>query len=256
MRSAPCAARSRCVMRRMVGAAVRSPARISLSLAASTLAKTSSRTRIGGAPASARARATRCRCPPDSVSPRSPITVCQPSGNAATSSATPAVTKAAPTRSSARPSRPSVTLSRIRREKRNASCGTQASVERSRPRGSVRTSSPPTNTVARGGSHSRASTRPSVDLPVPVGPTTATSSPGRTSKLTSRSTGGRPGYANVSRLNRIDAGSDAASAGGAAVSGGSASASTCWMRSIETRPRRPRARVKPSATVGQARYAR
>ena len=90
-----------------------------------------------------------------------------------------------------------------------------------------------------------------MDLPLPVGPTTATSSPGRTSKLTPRSTGGRPSYANVRSANRTAAsGVTPAAVSSAAVR---ASPSTCWMRSIEARPRRPSASVKPSATVGHAR---
>ena len=78
-------------------------------------------------------------------------------------------------------------LSAMEREKRSASCGTQPTVARSVASGSVVTSRPPTNTVPAGGSHSRASSSPSVLLPAPVGPTTATISPGATAKVTSRS---------------------------------------------------------------------
>ncbi len=94
----------------------------------------------------------------------------------------PAATAAARTSCGVIDARPSVTLSASEREKRNASCGTHDSAERSRRRDSVVTSCPPTNTVPAGGSQRRASSRPSVDLPLPVGPTTATISPGRTSK--------------------------------------------------------------------------
>src|SRR5262249_14530640 len=72
--------------------------------------------------------------------------------------------------------------------------------------GSWVTSCPPRKTVPGGGSHSRASKRPRVDLPLPVAPTTATVSPAATSKLTSRSAGGRFGYANVRCENWIVAG--------------------------------------------------
>ena len=61
------------------------------------------------------------------------------------------------------------------------------------PPDSVLTSRPPTNTVPGGGSQSRASSRPSVLLPAPVGPTTATISPGATVKLTPLSAGPRSG---------------------------------------------------------------
>src|SRR5439155_15450060 len=53
------------------------------------------------------------------------------------------------------------------------------------------------------GSQSRARRSPSVDLPLPVGPTTATVSPAPTVKLTPRSAGGRPAYANVRFSNRM-----------------------------------------------------
>ena len=52
-----------------------SPSRIRASVVASTEAVASSRIRIRGSITSARAIASRCRCPPESVIPRSPITV-------------------------------------------------------------------------------------------------------------------------------------------------------------------------------------
>ena len=55
--------------------APRRPTRISASVEASTEAVASSRIRIRGSTASARAIASRCRWPPESVIPRSPITV-------------------------------------------------------------------------------------------------------------------------------------------------------------------------------------
>ena len=58
----------------------RRPARIRASVVASTDAVASSRTRMRGSIRSARAIAMRCRCPPDSVIPRSPITVSYPCG--------------------------------------------------------------------------------------------------------------------------------------------------------------------------------
>ena len=57
------------------------PARISDSVVASTEAVASSRMRIRGSITSARAIASRWRCPPESVIPRSPITVSYPSGS-------------------------------------------------------------------------------------------------------------------------------------------------------------------------------
>ena len=52
-----------------------SPSRIRASVVASTEAVASSRIRIRGSITSARAIASRCRWPPESVIPRSPITV-------------------------------------------------------------------------------------------------------------------------------------------------------------------------------------
>ena len=60
---------------------------------------------------------------------------------------------------------------------------------RSAGNGMSRTSIPSTNTVPRGGSYSRGSRLMSVDLPEPVGPTTASVSPAATRSDTSRSTG-------------------------------------------------------------------
>ena len=53
----------------------RRPARMRASVVASTEAVASSRIRMRGSTARARAIAIRCRCPPESVMPRSPITV-------------------------------------------------------------------------------------------------------------------------------------------------------------------------------------
>ena len=55
--------------------ASRSPALICASVRASTDEVASSRIRMRGSASSARAIATRWRCPPESVRPRSPITV-------------------------------------------------------------------------------------------------------------------------------------------------------------------------------------
>ena len=62
-----------------------------LSVSASTDDSESSRMRMAGSVATARARATRCRWPPDKVIPRSPTTVSRPSGSASRSLVSPAV---------------------------------------------------------------------------------------------------------------------------------------------------------------------
>src|SRR6059036_689949 len=94
---------------------------------------------------------------------------------------------------------------------------------RSAPRGSPATSHSPTRTVPGGASQSLARRSPSVDLPLPVGPTTATVSPAPTLKLTPRSAGGRPSYANVTSANRMDG---ALVVAGSAVAGSASTDST------------------------------
>ncbi len=115
-----------------------------------------------------------------------------------------------------------------------------------------------------------------MDLPLPVGPTTATVSPGPTSKLTSRSAGARSPYANVRWEKRIcgaaglfivagsvspartEGGLTRALAGSdtPVLSGVPAASTISWIRFIEVRPRRTIESVQPSAIVGQVRYAR
>ncbi len=111
------------------------------------------------------------------------------------------------------------------------------------------------NTVPGGGSQSRASRSPRVDLPLPVGPTTATVSPGATSKLTSRSAGARSVYVNVRCENRMPGVVVATWAVAGSLRPLDAS-TISRMRPIEVRPRRTVDRVQPSARVGHVRYAR
>src|SRR5438445_539712 len=72
-------------------------------------------------------------------------------------------------------------------------------MRRRAPRPRRVTSCSPMKTVPGAGSQSRARRSPSVDLPLPVGPTTATVSPAPTVKLTPRSAGGRPSFAYEGR---------------------------------------------------------
>ena len=74
-------------------------------------------------------------------------------------------------------SSPNATLSASVSENRNGSCGTKPIAPRSTASGISRTSTPSMNTVPGGGSCSRASRLISVDLPEPVGPTSATVCP-------------------------------------------------------------------------------
>ncbi len=83
-------------------------------------------------------------------------------------------------------------LSAIDSEKRNASCGTNPIAPRSWDSARSRTSTPSTNTVPGGGSKSRGSRLMSVDLPEPVGPTSATVCPASIRTDTCSSTGRSP----------------------------------------------------------------
>ena len=74
---------------------------------------------------------------------------------------------------------------------RNGSCSTTATRARSSP-ASLAQVAPVQRTRPSHGSNSRGTSEASVLLPAPVGPTSASVSPGPTSRLTSRSTG-RPG---------------------------------------------------------------
>ena len=133
-----------------------------------------------GSAMSARAIAARCFCPPDSVIPRSPTIVSNPSGNEATSLSSRAMPAAHSIRARSADFAPpcaNAMLSAIDSEKRNASCGTNPMARRRAASGRSRTSTPSMNTVPGGGSNSRGSRLMSVDFPDPVGPTSATVSP-------------------------------------------------------------------------------
>ena len=160
----------------------RSPARIAASTRGSTALVASSRTSSRGRPASARARVSRWRWPPERMVPRSPTTVSRPSRQPAdepvglgqpqrrttpAASSTPApvqrhvaahgvVEHERHLRHQRRPSRRAPRRSaRVRRRRRAA------------PRPAA-------------GSTSRAASAAIVDLPEPVGPTSATVRPGGT----------------------------------------------------------------------------
>ena len=102
--------------------ASRRPSRIRPSVVASTEAVASSRIRMRGSTAIARAIASRCRWPPDSVIPRSPITVSKPSGRRSMNSCAWASLATCSISSSLRPGAPKVMFSRTEAEKRKVSC--------------------------------------------------------------------------------------------------------------------------------------
>ena len=101
--------------------ASRRPRRMRASVEASTDAVASSRIRTRGSTASARAIASRWRCPPESVIPRSPMMVSYPSGSRWTNSCACASCAMRSTSASSRPGAPNVMFSRAVAEKRNGS---------------------------------------------------------------------------------------------------------------------------------------
>ncbi len=89
MRSARSRVLRRCAMISVVRSAVtaRRVAWMAASVVGSTALVASSRISSRGSVSNARASASRCRCPPERVSPRSPITVSYPSGSRSMNSA-------------------------------------------------------------------------------------------------------------------------------------------------------------------------
>ncbi len=96
---------------------------------------------------------------------------------------------AARTSSSVASGRPKRMLSAIERLNRLGTCGTIATASRKAASGHSRTSSPSSRICPSVTSYSRGSRLTRVDLPEPVVPTTASASPGRSSKLVSISAG-------------------------------------------------------------------
>ena len=99
---------------------------------------------------------------------------------------------AARTSSSVAPGRPIRTFSSTVPWNRWPSWGPTTIRSRSEANDARRRSTPPYDTVPDPGSYIRAMSLASVDLPAPVGPTSATRSPRRTVSVTSASTGGPP----------------------------------------------------------------
>ena len=125
-----------------------------------------------------------------------------PSGSRATTSSRPASLMAARTSSSLASGRPSRTLSAMERANRCGRCGTQASWARQASGSRSARSMSPIRTEP-----SRAGVRPSrtpssVDLPQPLGPAIATTSPGSTVRDTSRQRRQRAGPGSGPRAGR------------------------------------------------------
>ncbi|KQT94231.1 hypothetical protein ASG49_04850 [Marmoricola sp. Leaf446] len=170
----------------------RSAARVSARTRArrfsSRLEKGSSSSTTEGRGASARARATRCCSPPESSCGRR-----EPRWGRPTSSSDSATRAARAARGS--PSSPKATLrSTSRWGNRAWSWKTMPTRRRSggRCRWPSSTTSPPTPTTPASECSRPATSRSSVDLPQPEGPTTVTTSPGATSRSSPRTASTAP----------------------------------------------------------------
>ena len=134
--------------------------------------------------------ATRCFCPPDRVTPRSPTTVSQPSASSVMASSTQAVWAQARSSSSAASGLVAAMFSRMVWENRKGSWSTRPIWRRSSSREMSRMSVPPMVILPCPSprSYRRSSRWTRVDLPDPVPPRMAKVEPQGMVKDTSRST--------------------------------------------------------------------
>src|SRR6478672_1306266 len=165
----------------------RSASSTSRSVCTSSADSVSSRTRTRGSASTARASARRCRWPPERAIPCSPTRVSRPQGRSWTK---PAWLTSIAERiwSSSASARPSVRFSRALMEKSVGSSKAVATSERRWARLMSRTSTPSMVTRPAVTSYRRGTSPVRIVFPEPVAPTSATVSPGATSRLTSRST--------------------------------------------------------------------
>ena len=170
--------------------------RIAAPVAESRFPVGSSASTTGGAPATARAIATRCRSPPDSWPGRRAARCASPTRSRARSAS-----RRRPPRRTPAYSSPSATLPSTLCCSARWNCWNTNPIRAARTAASSRsairaTSRPVTRTVPVLGVSSVPIRCSSVDLPDPDGPTIAVSSPAITDRLTSSSarTGGCPGY--------------------------------------------------------------
>src|SRR5256885_1361343 len=122
----------------------RSRCKIRSSVCVSTLERESSRIRMRGSRATARAIAVRCFCPPESVMPRSPTIVSYFSANSCTSPSRFAISAASRMRASSTSESPKLILPPTVSPKRYVSCGTKPIARRSVESGHSRSGLPST----------------------------------------------------------------------------------------------------------------
>ncbi len=142
----------------------------------------------------ARASPSRRRSPADSGRPPSPTSVSCPRGSASMKPSAPASAAACSTRASDAVASPSRMLSATLPRSRVGCCGTQATLRRQSSVRQPERSTPPALTRPAVGSSRRSRRAATVLLPAPLSPTSATVSPGASSRSSSSSTGaGRAG---------------------------------------------------------------
>src|SRR5947208_705756 len=181
--------RSCVIMRQVLPAIRRSSAwRTVASLSTSRPVMGSSRIRIGALRMSARAMAMRCRCPPDRVAPRSPMTVSYPSSSRRMNSWALAALAAAMISSTLASGRPYAMFSRMVAPNSSDCWSTSPIWRRNDSRRYWRMSSPSTRIAPSWASYRRRIRLTMVDLPAPDAPTKASRCPGATLKETCRST--------------------------------------------------------------------
>ena len=149
-----------------------------ISVVASSALVASSRIRIGGFFTNARAIERRWRSPPESIRPRSPTLASKPSGLASMKSSACAFAAAARISSSVASGRPTRRFSPIERLNSNTSWNTTPMFRRSAESCRPRISMPSILIEPDCGSNTRCRSASAVDLPAPVGPTSAMISPG------------------------------------------------------------------------------
>ena len=137
-----------------------------------------------GSCARARAKKTRRRSPPERASTRRPARWRRSQAASAPSTA-PRSSRPATPSSPWCAERPIITTSRtVKGQSRRGSCGTSAQTRATRRRGAACGSKPASRTVPADGASSPATSRISVDLPAPLGPSSPTNSPSRAEKET------------------------------------------------------------------------
>ena len=173
-----------------------SRARIAAPVAESRFPVGSSASTTGGAPATARAIATRWRSPPDSWTGRAAARCASPTRSRASSASRRRAPRRIPAYSSPSATLPSTLCCSARKN-----CWNTNPIRRARSpassRSAIRATSIPVMRTVPAVGLSRVPIRcSSVDLPDPDGPTTAISSPAVTDRLTRSSarTAGDPGY--------------------------------------------------------------